>query len=188
MLNAIHSGGVIEFDVHWLYTGFESMEFRGGKMKILRLPLIILGLILSTSTCSWFYTTVQLNIARSKGVYESAEQGMLAHVDKYYPADRDVKVLYAGTNSFDGSKPYLWYVIAEIHAAARADGSEMGRNSCDAPGSFFLHTKEGWVFVPEGAFPTFIGFWMNVFGMAGEGQSTPSTNWAPDQPAQFCLK
>jgi hypothetical protein len=45
---------------------------------------------------------------------------------------------------------------------------------------------KGWVHVPEGAFPEFIGFWMEVFGWAGEGQSTPSTNWAPDQPGRFC--
>jgi hypothetical protein len=51
---------------------------------------------------------------------------------------------------------------------------------------FFLQTKEGWVHMPEGAFPGFIGFWMKVFGMAGPGQSEPSTDWAPGQPAKFC--
>lgn len=157
-------------------------------MKTLSLPMLILGMILAFCACSWVYTVVQLNIARSKGVYESPEQGMLSQVDQYYPADREVEVLYAGTNSFDGSKPYIWYVIVEIHAVARADGSEMGRNNCDAPGSFFLQTKEGWVHVPEGAFPTFIGFWMDVFDMAGEGQATPSTNWEPDQLSRFCLQ
>lgn len=156
-------------------------------MKTLPLPLFILGMILALCTCSWAYTVVQLNIARSKGVYETAEQGMLSQVDQHYPADREVKMLYAGTNSFDGSKPYIWYVTVEVHATARADGYPMGRNNCDAPGSFFLQTKEGWVHVPEGAFPTFVGFWMNVFSMAGEGQATPSTEWAPDQPSRFCL-
>jgi hypothetical protein len=151
-------------------------------MKTIPLPWLILGTFLAFCACSGVYTVVQLNIARSKGVYETAEQGMLSQVDQYYPADREVKVLYAGTNSFDGSKPYIWYVIVEIHAAERADGSEMGHNNCDAPGSFFLQTKEGWVHVPEGAFPTFIGFWMDIFDLAGEGQAAPSTNWAPDQP------
>lgn len=157
-------------------------------MKILCFALLILGGILAFIACSWVYTNVQLNVARSKGIYETAEQGMLAKVDQNYPPDREAKVLYAGTNSFDGSKPHIWYVIVEIHADVRADGSEMGRNNCDAPGSFFLQTKEGWVHVPEGAFPTFIGFWMDVFDLAGEGQATPSTNWAPDQPSRFCLQ
>ena len=155
-------------------------------MKVFRRLLIVLGIIIAIVPLSWIYTSVQLNIARSQGVYDSAEQGMRSMMDKYYSADRDVKILYAGTNSFDGSQPHIWYVIAEVRASTRADGSELGHNRCDAPGSFFLQTKEGWVHVPEGAFPGFMGFWMKVFDMAGPGQSTPSTSWAPDQPSQFC--
>ena len=155
-------------------------------MRIVRWLSISLGILLAFIALSWVYTTTQINIARSKGVYVTAEQGMLANADKYYSADRNVKILYAGTNSFDGSRPHVWYVIAEIHATSRADGSELGHNGCDAPGSYFLQTKEGWVHVPEGAFPGFIGFWMEVFDMDGEGQSTPSTSWAPDQPSRFC--
>ena len=156
-------------------------------MKIFRWVLVSLVCSLICVAAAWIYTAVQLNIARAKGVYLSPEQGMIAQAEKYYSADRKIKIVYAGTNSFDGSEPFVWYVIAEIHASARADGSELGHNGCDAPGNFFLQTKDGnWVFVPEQAFPGFMGFWMEVFGWAGEGQATPSTNWTPDQPARFC--
>jgi hypothetical protein len=155
-------------------------------MKVVYGVLIALGIILAVIAFSWVYTSVQLNIARSKGVYATAEQGMLDMIDKHYPADRTVKIIYAGTNSFDGRQPHIWYVIAEVHAASRADGSAIGHNGCDAPGLFYLQTKEDWVFVPEGAFPGFIGFWMKIFGMAGAGQPTPTTNWAPDQNPRFC--
>jgi hypothetical protein len=152
----------------------------------LRRLLIALGVSIAFVVLAWVYTTLQLNNASSKGVYASPEQGMQALAEKYYAADREVKILYAGTNSFDGSNPHVWYVIAEVRATARADGSALGPNGCDAPGSFFLQTKEGWVHVPEGAFPTFMGFWMKVFDWAGEGQSTPSTDWGADKPSQFC--
>jgi hypothetical protein len=155
-------------------------------MKNFRRLLIVLGILAAIIPFAWIYTSVQLAIARSKGLYSSPEQGMQAIIAKGYTADREVKILYAGTNSFDGSQPHIWYVIAQVRASARADGSSLGKNGCDGPGLFFLQTKEGWVFVPEGAFPGFIGFWMKAFGMAGPGQSTPSTNWAPDQPAKFC--
>jgi len=156
-------------------------------MKYVRWFLIAVGACLIFIAFSWVYTSVQLNVARSKGVHASAEQGMLAIVDKYYPADRDLNILYAGTNSVDGSKPHIWYVIAEVHATARADGSPLGSNGCDAPGSYFLQSKDGnWVHVSEGAFPTFIGFWMDVFDKAGEGQPIASTDWGADQPSQFC--
>jgi hypothetical protein len=78
-------------------------------------------------------------------------------------------------------------VIAEVRAASRKDGLPLGHNGCDAPGSFFLQTREGWVHVPEEAFPEWIAMWMDVFDMAGPGQSTPSTEWAPRQPSRFCL-
>jgi hypothetical protein len=155
-------------------------------MKIFRWVLMAVGLALAMVACSWTYTAVQLNIARAKGVYSSPEQGMIARAEQHYTVDRQVKILYAGTNSFDGTNPHIWYVIAEIRAASRVEASVTGFDGCDAPGSFFLQTKEGWVHIPEGAFPEFLGFWMKVFGWAGEGQSTPSTDWAPDQPSRFC--
>ena len=155
-------------------------------MKITRRLLIVLGILVAIIPSAWIYTSVQLASARSKGVYSSPEEGMQAIIDKGYTADHKVKILHAGTNSFDGSRPHVWYVIAEVRASARADGSALSSNGCDGPGLFFLQTKEGWVHVSEGAFPGFIGFWMKAFGIAGPGQSTPSTNWASDQPAKFC--
>lgn len=155
-------------------------------MKLSRRVLTIVGILIAIVPVSWAYTSIQLSVARSKGVYETPEQAMTAIVDKAYAPDRTIKFLYAGPNSTDGSQPYVWYVIAEVHASARADGSELQTNGCDAPGSFFLQTKQGWVAVPEEALPGFMGFWMKVFGMAGEGQSTPTTNWKSGQEPDFC--
>jgi len=110
--------------------------------KLFSCSLTALGVIAVVIGLSWAYTILQLELARSKGAYPSAAAGMLARAEKYYSDDRDVRILYAGTNSFDGSKPHIWYVIAEIHASTRADGSELGHNGCDAPGSFFLQTSQ----------------------------------------------
>ena len=177
----------VEFDTHCLYTGFVRIgRIGGGKIKVNRRLFFALGISLAIIALSWVYTITQLNFARSKGVYATAEQGMLAFADKYYTADRNLKILSAGPNSIKGSQPHFWYVIAEVHATSRADSSELKHNGCDAPGLAFLQTKEGWVYVPDGAFPGFIGFWMRVFNMAGEGQSTPSTDLLPDQPTRLC--
>jgi hypothetical protein len=153
----------------------------------LRLALIlVLCLVVVLPVAGWAYTRLQLSRAEAKGVYQSPEEGMRSRIEAYYTGIKRVDILYAGTNSFDGSQPHVWYVIAEVRAASRADGSSLGSQDCDAPGHFFLQTKKGWVFVPEGAFPWIVGFWMNVHGMAGPGRSTPSTDWAPEQPARFC--
>jgi hypothetical protein len=154
----------------------------------LRLALVLLlWLAVALPVASWAYTRSQLSRAEARGIYDSPEEGMRSRIEAYYAGIEHIDILYAGTNSFDGSQPHVWYVIAEVHAASRADSSSLGPRDCDAPGHFFLQTKKGWVFVPEGAFPRIVGFWMNLYDMAGPGRSTPSTDWTPDQPARFCL-
>jgi hypothetical protein len=156
-------------------------------MKFLRFVFIAALVCAGLTALGWLYTSAQLDKAAAEGMYDSAEQGMRELVENHYTSDAQVKILHAGTNSFDGSDPFIWYVIAEVRASARADGSELGHNGCDAPGLFFLQTKDGkWVHVGEGAFPTYMGFWMKVFGWAGEGHTAPSTDWAPDQSSRFC--
>jgi hypothetical protein len=154
--------------------------------KYVRWGLTGVGGLLLLVIVSWGYTQVQLARYSADGVYASPEEGMLALIDTYYPPEREVMMVYAGPNSPDGNRPYIWYVIAEVYASVRADGSAMGENGCDAPGSYFLQTKEGWVHVPEQAFPELIGFWMDVFDLAGTGVSAPSTDWAPGKQGMFC--
>lgn len=152
------------------------MEEAMNKSIALRLVigLAVLGLMVM---CAWGYTNLVVSNARSNGEYDSAEAGMLALLDKDYPPDHTVKVYYAGPNEDNRTKPYIWYVTVEVRAASRADGSEMGHNGCDAPGSFFVQLKDGkWVHIPEGFFTTFVPAWLERFGYAGEGETTPTTN------------
>ncbi len=155
--------------------------------KYVRWSLTVAGIIGLYYAFSWLYTTRVIANARTHGEYASAEEGMMALMDKYYPPDREVKIYYAGPNEAHGKKPYAWYVIAEVRASARADGSEMGRNGCDNPGTFFLQLKDGkWVHVGEGFFTTFMLSWMETFDLAGEGQVEPSTDLLHETPKQFC--
>ena len=154
--------------------------------KYVRWSLIVAGIAVGLFALSWLYTKLVIANARADGEYASAEEGMMALMDKYYPPDREVKIFYAGPNENDGGNPYVWYVIAEVRASARADGSQMGLNGCDNPGTFFLQLKDGnWVHVPEGMFTTFMTSLLDVFDMAGEGQSTPSTDLL-NGPTLFC--
>jgi len=139
--------------------------------------VMALAVISLMALCSWGYTNLVVANARSKGEYASAEAGMLARIDKYYSSDHTEKLFYAGPDDRDGRNPYVWYVIAEVRATSRADGSQLGRNGCDNPGSFFVQLKDGkWVYVPEGLFIIFVPSWLDTFGLAGEGQPTPTTD------------
>jgi hypothetical protein len=118
----------------------------------LLIPVGILVLV-ACAFFPWTYTSIQLKIARAEGVYETPEQAMRAKLEPYYSSDAQIKILHAGPNSRNGRRPYVWYVIAEVRASSRADGLPLGHNGCDAPGSYFLQTREGWVHVSEEAFP-----------------------------------
>jgi hypothetical protein len=154
--------------------------------RLIRGLVIALAVLSLMALCAWGYTNLVVANARSKGEYDSAEAGMLALMDKNYAPDHTVKIYAARPDAHDGSNPYVWYVIAEVRASARADGSELGHNGCDAPGTFFVQLKDGkWVHVPEGLLTVFAPSWFGIFGLAGEGQSTPTTDLIHG-PTQFC--
>lgn len=133
----------------------------------------------------WFIIN-EINRARAQGEYANPEQGLLAIMDKSYSPDHTVKIYSAGPDAHDGSKPYVWYVIAEVRASSRADGSALGRNGCDNPGVFFIQLKDGkWVHVPEGILTTFMLGWLEPMNLVGEGEVTPSTDLIRG-PMQFC--
>ncbi len=163
-------------------------------MKRLTGSRLILGIALGF--CALFalacagaraYTSLWVNRALAGGVFPTAEAGMRALIENSYTDIRRIDILYSGPNSAGGKQPHVWYVIAEVRAASRADGSAMGKNSCDAPGSFFLQTHAGWFHVPEGAFPVLLGSWMSAFGLAGPGQNTPAIDRTSPSQARFCL-
>jgi hypothetical protein len=149
-----------------------------------RFALICLAALVALS---WLYTFTTLRIARSQGLYASPEEGMLDRIARNYIQPEKVQMVYAGTNSFDGSTPHVHYAIACIWGGTRLDGAPVGsaRHDYDQPGHFFLDTRQGWVFVPEGAFPGLLGFFMKVYGMAGPGSSQPSHAWE-DLPKPDC--
>jgi hypothetical protein len=147
--------------------------------KLAKIVLILLGLGGLVMLFGFGYANLTLDYLRSKGVYPSAEEGMWALIEHSYTQPDQVEIIYAGTNSFDSSDPHVWYVIACIWGGTRANGDPVGseRHVYDQPGTFFLAARDGWAWAPEGFFPTFLGFWMRVYGLAGPGSATPSHDW-----------
>lgn len=125
-------------------------------------PLVCLAVV-------WIYTNSQIVLAKSRGIYESAEAGMRARIDEGYVGLKKVEIVTAGPNFPNGKLPHVWFVSARVYADQRSDGKAVGneRNDFDFPGSFFLKTRSGWVWVPEGAFPVMLGKLMEFFRMTG---------------------
>ena len=163
-----------------------SRSFPPWLILVIGVPVVFFAMLFFAS---WTYTTGVLRLARSEGTFASAENGMNAIIARAYVRPSDTQIIYAGTNSFDGSQPQVWYVIACVWGGTRADGSPVGssRHVYDQPGTFFVATREGWVHVGEGYFPEVFGFWLKFYGLAGPGSSTPSHNWgsAPTKGCEF---
>lgn len=126
---------------------------------LLLIPLFFAG--------SWVYATGQLTLAKANGIYATPEEGMEQEIIKgaeKSPVER-VEIITAGVNANDGSQPHVWFVRAWIFADQRPDGRPTERGY--GGGSYFLRVKEGWVHVPEGAFPEFIGWVMTLYGLEG---------------------
>jgi hypothetical protein len=141
---------------------------------------LICGLlaILLLFSLPWLYTVIVVKSAIAQGTYPTAETGMIERANAYYENIEKIEIMYAGPNSFDGSQPHVWYVIARIWAESKDCGKPVGYNGkeYETPGGYYLHTKEGWVQISEALFPVYLGVWMEAFDLAGPGSSTPTVD------------
>jgi len=118
----------------------------------------------------WAYTSFQLARAKQQyGVYPTMREGMLAKIEENYQGIVDIQWGADGPNAKDGSNPHIGFITARVWADSRMDGKPVGNDihDFDFPGSFFLLTRDGWVSMPEGAFPEVIGLGMVLFDLAG---------------------
>ena len=124
------------------------------------------------------YTIASLNWARSQGVYETPQQGVISTANNHYCGVEKVEIEQAATNSFDGSDPHVWFVLYTVHAKNHAPcdaehpGPALYHGSFERGGVFYLNVKDGWVMMPEGRLPEFIGHWMKKLNLAGPGDPT----------------
>jgi inosine-uridine nucleoside N-ribohydrolase len=144
--------------------------------KLLRIGLIAISIIavaIGFTLWSWSFTTSRLTSARSIGVFSSPSEGMLTLINSRWTGIREARIVHAVPETALGD--HVWYVIACVWAESRADGSPAGSTTrdFDAPGSYFVDTKEGWVLMPESSLPLFVGFWMRIFGLAGDDRAEP---------------
>jgi len=122
--------------------------------------------------CLWIYAVSQLALAKNDGIYASAEEAVIMLNSQGWGGAEVVRLedVGASINRHDGSQPHVWFGGARVYL----DRVPQGRDRTEySSGSYFLHVKEGWVHVPEGAFPEFIGWIMELYGLEGVKEWTP---------------
>ncbi len=142
---------------------------------------VIIGALILIVVCVAFpaiYTVVMVNLLSRDGVYATPQQGVIERANRFYCDVQKVDIEQAGTNSFDGSSPHVWYVMYTIYASHHTPcdpahpGQPMYHGDYERGGNFYLNTRSGWIFVSEGYFPEIMGYWMKVLGLAGPGDPT----------------
>jgi hypothetical protein len=133
------------------------LTLQGVQNMIRRRFSLVLATVLVLCACAvtgtWLYTTTWLQQARaSHGVYQTPEEGMSALLWEGQHQIEAKYIRYSGPSCFVVCSPHVWFV----HVAGSGKGG----------GAYFLHVKEGWVHMPENAFPDFIGLGMSLFGLA----------------------
>lgn len=153
------------------------MQQESSLRNLLRFLVLILAVIVGFITIITLHTISSLNWARSQGVFDTPQQGVISNAYRGYCEVESVEIQQAATNSFDGSNPHVWYVIYRVIARSRipCDPEDAGPDPfhkiSEGGGNFWLDTKDGWVRMPEGLFPQVIGFGMKILGLAGPGDS-----------------
>jgi len=144
---------------------------RAQRRRLPRFVRIGLGLVMLVPLffgCIWAYAASQLALAKDKGIYATPEEAVIAINSQGWGEAKVLRIenVQAGPNRSD-AQPHVWFGGAEVYLDRVPQG---GRWDHYSSGSFFIHVREGWVHVSEGAFPEFIGAVMELYNMEGVRQ------------------
>ncbi len=134
--------------------------------RIAWIGLGLVALVPMFFLCIWIYTTSQLALAKNEGIYATPEEAVIARISQDKGEAKVVRLegVHASPNRKDGSQPHVWFGGATVYLDRVPQGWDRTQYSA---GSYFIHVKEGWVHVSEGAFPEIIGWVMEFYGLEG---------------------
>jgi hypothetical protein len=141
------------------------------RVKDLRLPRrarVTMGgvaLLLTFFGCIWAYAASQLALAKNEGIYPTVEKAVIARNSQGFGGAQVVRIeeVWAEPNSRT-AQPHVWFGGATVYMDRVPEGYNWDHYNA---GSFYIHIREGWVHVPEEAFPEFIGLVMQLYNMEG---------------------
>jgi hypothetical protein len=114
----------------------------------------------------WLHAVSHIALAKNEGIYATVEEAVIALNSQGWGGAQVVKIedVHASPNSWDGSQPHVWFGGGMVYLDRVPKGWDRTQYLA---GSFYIHVREGWVHVPEGAFPEFIGWIMELYDLEG---------------------
>ena len=134
--------------------------------RFIRTGLVLIATVPLFFACSWAYTTSQLELAKNEGVYATPEEAIIARNSQGWGGASVIKLedVRAEPNNPNGKQPHIWFGFAKVYLDKIPEGWDRMEYSS---GSFYVHVRDGWVFMGEGAFPEFVGWVMELFNLEG---------------------
>jgi hypothetical protein len=130
--------------------------------RIARAGLGLAAMVPLFFVCIWVYAASQLALAKNEGIYPTVEEAVIATNSQGFGGAEVVHIENVHASRMD--QPHVWFGGAEVYLDRVPEG---GRRDWYLAGSYYIHVREGWVFVGEGAFPEFIGWVMELYNMEG---------------------
>jgi len=133
--------------------------------SLLLIPLLVAG--------PWAYAVARLEMAKREGVYATPEEAVRARAATVEGVEVErIQMMWDGPSDPDGTLPHVWFAGANVIYDRPHPYTGRRFNSM---GSYYIRVEEGWVHVPEGAFPTLIGRLMTIYHLEGAGDNAPAT-------------
>ena len=133
--------------------------------RLARVGIGVVALVPLFFACSWVYAASQLALAKNKGVYSTVEEAVIESNSQGLGGAEVVRIenVWAEPNSRI-FQPHVWFGGATVYLDRVPEGHNWDHYSA---GSLYINVRDGWVHVPEGAFPGFIGWVMELYNMEG---------------------
>ena len=131
-----------------------------------RFGAIVVALIILYFVGIYFYATARIAQARGWGVYPTVEEAAMG-VYSHGFGGAQVKNIYhvdCAPNDPNDWRSYIRFCTATVVMDRIPDGYH---RSTFLNGGFFVQLQDGWVWMPEGAFPGFVVRVMELYHMEG---------------------
>ncbi len=123
-------------------------------------------LVILNYGCNYAYAVTKIARAKEQGVYPTVEDVAMRNLGKEFRGSQVVSItgLNCSPNYPHGKLPFIWFCIARVKMDQIPEGLDRSEWSA---GNFYIHVREGWVFMSEGSFPGFIGRVMERHNLEG---------------------
>ncbi|MGE5225043.1 MAG: hypothetical protein ACM3PY_21620 [Omnitrophica WOR_2 bacterium] len=148
-------------------NGLPVMREEPGRKRRLRISpiawacLFLVALVPLYFGGIWAYAASQLALAKNDGVYPTPEAAILATNSQGWGGAKVIRV-EGITAEQEVAHPQVWFGRATVYLDRIPEG--LNKDYYHS-GTFYIHVRDGWVQMPEGTFPEFIGWVMELYGM-----------------------